>query len=519
MPRYNPQTIQSGYTLTSEQFEAVRDLLVQYSGIYVDATRQQMLTQALLQRMAATRQSFEPYIAHIGQKSGQNELHKLTELVLNHETLFFRNQPHIRALQEVILPDFHRHKPASAPLRIWSAGCSTGEEPYSLAITVLETLGHHLPRPVEIWATDLSEAALTKARTGMYRGRTLSNVPASIRARYFKQHDKTWSASDEIRRLVHFQQHNLLDDFPPWAHAIDIIFCQNVTIYFQLATCRTLIDRFHQILSQDGKLFLGFSETLWNIHEGFQLQEIKGAFVYYKKTYYHHTRDATKSVYSADRRSQETKPRRATHSGKPYRQKPAGPLQSHTAARTTPPPNGGSRATLEAAQHESERAIIQQGRDLLMSGYIEETIELLSQVPLNGSLAPQIVALVARAHANRGNLDQATAEARRAIELDPLTIEAYVLLGLLCIQQGQPVIAVQHLEHARYLDSESALISFYLAEVYRQINRSDKALREYRNTLRKLTAYLPDALLDGVAVSWIHETCQRYIETLAGKRI
>jgi chemotaxis protein methyltransferase CheR len=138
------------------------------------------------------------------------------------------------------------------------------------------------------------------------------------------------------------------------------------------------------------------------------------------------------------------------------------------------------------------------------------------------------LALAARAHANRGDTELAIAEARRSLELDSLTIDAYVLLGMLYAQASPapsptcPYLsnAVRQLERARYLDPELPLVSYHLADVLRRQGRSDAALREYRNTLRKLAEYPADQLLDGVAVSWIRETCQRQIEHLdqAGTR-
>ncbi len=158
---------------------------------------------------------------------------------------------------------------------------------------------------------------------------------------------------------------------------------------------------------------------------------------------------------------------------------------------------------------------LQQGRTLLDAGQADEALECLKNLPLHDSFAPETLALLARAHANRGELDTAVAEARRALELNSLTTEAYVLLGMLYAQQGQAQAATKQLERARYLDSDAPLISFYLADVYRQMNRRDMALREYRNTLAKLAPYAPETLLDGVAVAWLRETCERYLKLLA----
>ncbi len=503
-------------TLAPEQFVALRDLLARYSGVYLDAARQRVLTSGLQQRMEATRLALDAYIALLSQPKGRAELQKLAELTLNHETFFFRNGPHMRALREVILPRLHRQKAPGAPLRIWSAGCSTGEEPYSLAITVLETLGRNLPRPVEIWATDLSEHALAQAQLGRYRGRTLTNVTPELRARYFERQGDHWVVTAPTRSLVEFEMVNLLDPFPPKAQGVDIIFCQNVTIYFQLATCRNLMERFYTALPEGGMLFLGFSETLWNIFDRFRPQEVGGSFVYYKESY------TNKEAYSTPippvthpARSESPRPLAQPNANAglapraPSQRRvaalPSSQVQLPRATQGTPPPPPDPGLGPE---------LIQRGRVLLDAGQAAAALDVLCQVPLNGPTAPQVLALIARAHANRGDLDLAVAEARRAIDLDSLTTEAYLLLGILYAQQGQFQAAVQQFERARYLEPGAALVSFHLADAYRQLQRAGPALREYQNVLRKLTNHPPEALLDGVAVSWLRETCHRYINML-----
>lgn len=495
------------------QFEMIRDLLARYSGVYLDQTRQRVLLTGLAQRLVATGQTLDAYAAYIADPEGRAELQQLAESTLNHETLFFRNVPHMRALQEVILPDLHRRKPANLPLRIWSAGCSTGEEPYSLAMIALETLGMPLVRPVEIWATDLSEQALARARSGRYRDRALTNVTPAMRQRYFQKHGDTWLINEPVRTLVQFAQLNLLEPFPARCNGMDIIFCQNVTIYFQLATCRTLIERFYRAMDTGGILFLGFSETLWNIHDGFRLREVAGSFVYYKPELPQPDSPGTPEAVSAHPSSM----------GIPRNTKQLeAPARKTGRTKTTPPitlPDARQNVDLSAQRllgqaSLSDTEIIQRGQALLDAGQSHEALELLALAPLNGTHAPQVVALMARAHADRGDIDLAVAEARRAIELDSLTTEAYRLLGMLYAQQGQLPTAVQHFERARYLEPGSAIISFHLAEAYRQLQLLGPALREYRSTLRKLEPYPPDILLDGVAVDWLRQTCKRYVKIL-----
>src|SRR5439155_21629923 len=160
----------------------------------------------------------------------------------------------------------------------------------------------------------------------------------------------------------------------------------------------------------------------------------------------------------------------------------------------------------------SDQAALASGRELLVQGKTDEALRALRGVSPQSVCAPQALTLTARAHADRGDLDLAAAEVRRALEIDALNEEAQLLLGVIFGRQGQWPLAIHQLERARYLSADSALVSFYLAEAYRQDGRIDKAAREYRNTLRKLDVHPPGALLDGVAVGWLRETCQRQIE-------
>jgi chemotaxis protein methyltransferase CheR len=492
--------------LAPEQFASLRDRLADYSGVYLDLTRLRLLEHGLAQRLHFTGDNLAAYERRIQGPDGREELRLLAELVLNHETIFFRNGPHLRALREVLLPEINQRKAAGAPIRIWSAGCATGEEPYSLAITVLETFGQPLTRPVEIWATDLSEPALRKARMGFYRGRALQNLSGNLLARYFTPHEDGYTVSDSLRALVRFESLNLLDPFPPYASSIDIIFCQNVTIYFQLKTCQELIGRFYGCLPAGGLLCLGFSETLWNIFDRFLSREVAGAYVYYKGA----LETSTVSIAPASRQRMATSPTE-------HRQRALGPVQSHV--NTNAVSRGHKElfhdhATLASRRAPSDQAALASGRDLLGQGKTDEALQALRGVSPQSACAPQALTLTARAHADRGDLDLAAAEVRRAIEIDALNEEAQLLLGVIFGRQGQWPLAIQQLERARYLSADSALVSFYLAEAYRQDGRIDKATREYRNTLRKLDVHPPGMLLDGVAVGWLRETCQRQIEYL-----
>ena len=494
-------------TLSPDQFARLRDLLAGYSGVYLDTVRQRLLEVGVAHRLSVTGDDLASYERRLDGTAGRDELRLLAELVLNHETLFFRNRPHLRALQELLIPEIHQRKPIGAPIRIWSAGCATGEEAYSLAIVAIETLGWPLGRPVEIWATDLSEAALHKAHAGYYRGRTIGNLPSEFLARYFHARGDGYVVGDAVRSLVRFQWLNLLDPFPEYACSVDIIFCQNVTIYFQLATCRRLIERFYDCLPPGGLLCLGFSETLWNIFDRFRSQEVAGAYVYYKG-------DTTSAAPAHPPRAPDESRGRVPGTG-PLVSQPAG--KRRVSMPTVPPYDKRSfhdQMALAARDQRSDEATLKYGRELMGRGQADEALEVLGHISPQSACASQTLTLAARAHADRGDLDMAAAEVRRALEIDTLNEDAYLLLGVIYGRQGNWPMAVQQFERARYVSPTSALVSFHLADAYRHAGRAELAAREYRTTIRKLDGHPPDTLLDGVAVVWLRETCQRQLETL-----
>ncbi|MCS6842693.1 MAG: CheR family methyltransferase [Roseiflexaceae bacterium] len=481
--------------LSPEAFDRLRTLLADYSGVYLDTAQQRVLEAGLAQRMAALGETLEAYERRISAPSGRSELHRLAEMVVNHETFFFRNAPHMRALRETLLFELHRCKPPGEPIRIWSAGCATGEEAYSLAITVLETFGSTIARPVEIWATDLSELALEKARAGFYRGRSLNNVTPALLNRYFVRQGDGFLVSDAVRALVRFEQLNLLEAFPPTAYGVDAIFCQNVTIYFRPETRRSLIERFYRCLPAHGLLFLGFSETLWNVFDGFRSREVAGAYVYQK---------VERPDHSVPRR---TMPRRPTPTGEIRRRSPLIVEAPHTTSRERRP----SDDLLASEPNNEDASRIEQARTLIDAGKINEAMDLLRRVRPNSLLAPRALVLVARVHADRGELDLAVAEARRALEIDALSSDAYLLIGTIYARQGQWNEAIQALERARYLDPDTALISYHLALAYKQAGKTERATREFRNALRKLAAYRSEDLIEGVEVGWLRASCEQHL--------
>lgn len=271
--------------LTDEDFESVRGYLASGAGLVFDDSRRGGLAAVVAERLAATEAgSVASYLRMLDRPAGAQERQRLLDAVTVQETYFFRNAPQMEALRRRVLPEVLRRAAGrDRPLTIWSAGCSTGEEPYTLAMLLLELspmLGFR--SQTRIVATDVSEAALDVARRGVYLGRTVDTVPSMLRDRWFEPTaGRALAVRDEVRRLVDLQVHNLVADPPPFGPGeVDLIVCRNVTIYFARDTTRTLVGRFHDSLAEGGYLLLGHSETLWQVSDAFTLVPVGDAFVY-----------------------------------------------------------------------------------------------------------------------------------------------------------------------------------------------------------------------------------------------
>ncbi|HEY5998449.1 MAG TPA: protein-glutamate O-methyltransferase CheR [bacterium] len=260
--------------LTQEEFSLFRNLIYRESGIYLQEGRREFLEYRLRRRMQSTGAASPYWYYRHLLGAPETELPELLELLTINETSFFRNQAQFDLLRETVLPALARAK-ARSPLprlRVWSAGCSTGEEPYSIAMTLLEQLGQ-LGQPegweLRVFASDLNMRVLAAARRGCYQAaRVRDGVGEPLLQRYFEQRGEQYAVRESLRRLVVFDFHNLKHE--NGLRDLDVIFCRNVLIYFDQEEQRKVIDRFHRNLAPGGFLFLGHSESLQGVDSRFE---------------------------------------------------------------------------------------------------------------------------------------------------------------------------------------------------------------------------------------------------------
>lgn len=260
-------------SLRADQMARICGRILHRYGFQLQAYQQRLLETGVSQRMQATAmRDADAYISRL--LTLPDELQELIELLLNHETVFFRNMVHSHVLRTILLPALRDR----AEIRIWSAGCATGEESYSLAIMAAEVFGVDVSR-VHIFATDLSRAALHKAERGVYNGRTITGLTPAQRARWFTPCEDGLQVAPELRKMVTFLHHNLLDaprDIP----VADIISCQNVLIYLHNEANQTVLRHLRSRMHAESVLLLGFSESLWQRDSALVPQEIGGTYVH-----------------------------------------------------------------------------------------------------------------------------------------------------------------------------------------------------------------------------------------------
>ena len=269
----------------------IRDVIYQISGIYQADEKFYLLASRCERRLNALKlKSPAQYLEYLTMRGNRDaEMRLLLNEITIGETYMFRSPPQLDALRNVILPQLIAAKGALGykRLRLWSAGCSTGEEPYTLAMFLLEESERRLAGwTFEIVATDLNDNSLAAAKAGIYGEYALRSTSELLRRKYFHPlDDKKLQASDQLKSLIRFDRVNLNDDSKMlFQKGMDVIFCCNVLIYFDLASKRKVMQHFHSDLQPGGYLFLGHAESLYQVDDKFHLVHFPGTIGYWKPT-------------------------------------------------------------------------------------------------------------------------------------------------------------------------------------------------------------------------------------------
>lgn len=258
------------YTISNEEFELFRSLIYDTCGINLTLTKKELVKARLSRRLTkAGISSFNDYYNYVTKtdKTG-NELVHLIDSISTNKTDFFRENRHFDFLNTTLLPELisNKKKNNDRKLRIWCAASSSGEEPYSLAITILNHIKPSNGWDIKILATDISTTILQKAVAGIYKIELLKDIPPETVSAHFSriiiENTHCYEAKDHLKNLITYRIFNLMTKKFPFKYPFDFIFCRNVMIYFDTETQRRLVSKFYDCLPRNGYLFIGHSETL-----------------------------------------------------------------------------------------------------------------------------------------------------------------------------------------------------------------------------------------------------------------
>jgi len=263
------------FDFTDQDFESVRQKLYEQAGISLNDGKRDLVYGRLSRRLRALRlTNFASYLKYLASPEAETELVQFINALTTNLTAFFREPHHFDYLAKTVLSEATRRNAGDHRIRIWSAGCSTGEEPYSIAMTVRETMPSLHSWDLKILATDLDSNVVETAKSGRYPAQRVEGLPKARVNKWFLRGDERSGdqvqVSEALQELITFKQLNLMDPWPMQGK-FDLIFCRNVVIYFDKPTQRKLFDRYADALVTGGYLFIGHSENMHKLSDRFEL--------------------------------------------------------------------------------------------------------------------------------------------------------------------------------------------------------------------------------------------------------
>lgn len=461
-------------SMSPAQFARFRDLVEDRCGLHFDESRRTSLQASVGTRMRQLRlDGLDEYYRHLCAQPADDEFRTLINLVTITETCFFRDHLQFRLLQRHILPTLLAEGGGERKtLRIWSAGCSSGEEAYSVALTLWDMGLYRAQRDwtFEIVGTDVNTEKLEAASRGVYAPRALRHVEGDRLQRHFQPAGKHFQLKDDVRRLVRFQYGNLTEEPTPQpsSERQDIILCKNVAIYFRPEARRRLVRRLYEALNDGGYLLLGHSESLWQMENGLALVEHEGAFCYRKMSARPPAGWPGLLASDLGRREATVPPRRRGPS-------PARGRASRTAASQAPSAVPPAQAT---GQYDRCLAMLQAEEwtqaEAAVDALIQSSPAFVPAYLLRGGI-----------YIHRGRYEQAEEQAECVLRLDDLEARAHLLIGMIAARDGRHDRAREALRRALYLDDSLALAYFWLGNLYRERGDIERACGEYEQMIRR----------------------------------
>jgi chemotaxis protein methyltransferase CheR len=462
-------------SVTRQEVGAFRELLTRVLGFQFDESRTPLLEQLLIDRAAATRSDgVHAYLGRLSQTSlSDPEVRALADALTVTETYFLRGADHFRAFSEVVLPDRMRAQSATRTLRVLSAGCASGDEPYSIAIATRAVLADP-SWSVSILGIDVNPSALARGARGRYSTWSLRETPAEVRARYFLRDGSELVLDPEVRSSVSLSFRNLVEDDPSFWRpgAFDVVFCRNVVMYFSPEVMRAVVARITGALAPGGFLFLGHAETLRGTSHDFHLRHTH-------ETFYYQRREDTDGMPRATPPDAPPPPlddtswvgaidRASTRIGQLAR------ASRHPASRT---------ADRAAEAHPRPQPDLRPAVEMLRRERFADAMDLLGSLPPGSEDDPDAQLLRAVLLTNSGRLREAEQACAEILAADELNSGAHYLMALCREHAGDRDAADEHDRMATYLDAGFAMPRLHLGLLARRRGDLDRARLELTRAL------------------------------------
>lgn len=471
-------------------------LIREKCGLSFDASREAILSEGIKSRLSERAvSSHEEYLGLLTREP--HEFNMLVNLITVNETYFLREPVHFDILTERLLPGMMAGRKEGDRIRIVCAGCSSGEEPYSVAISLMAKFGPGFHRMFSVVGIDIDDEALGRAKAGVYAGHSFRGVPEHIRRGYFDRQGNSYRIRDAVREGVEFLRLNIFgDSYPEQVRNADVIFYRNVSIYFEPEVQKLVFRNLADLLADKGYLFLSSTETFAHNIGVLSLIEKDGVFFYSKGV----------EVRIEERRRTPVEARKTPPP--PARRLPAGPSAGAgdlPATRKRDKPHHIFDEALALAEARKYDAALQQTDEVL-------------------TLQPSFIkAYMLRAGIllNLEKFDEAEAACLCGMELDPWCLEGKLLLGLLAKVRGDCAEARKKFKEALYIDSASWVAHFYLGELYRFERDGERACREFRIVIKLLEDKGPSGhgmtfLTFPVPVEQIVHLCRHNLAVMQG---
>ena len=462
--------------MIKQEYNKLTEIIKTNSGIKLGPKDHQRITNIVSERVKKLGSpSWRDYNKFISSKSGKKELKQVVEEITISETYFFRDINQCNAFKNHIISHFNHKKLKKQKLKIWSAGCSSGEEAYTLAMIIIQNIPQYNSFDISITGTDINNTSIEKAKKGVFRDISFRGVGPEIITSFFKKKKNSYTISDQVKHLVNFQVVNLMlkdqEKYSFQLSGFDIIFCRNVLIYFNETIIRNIFNGFYHALALDGHIILGHSEANLAPRSFFKPIKAKGTYLYQKK-YPPELQPEFKTLpasFAFD------KNRSVVKKAEPEKNTFFNSKQKDVEQNTD--------EIIDSDSHDPNQLIYKEALAFYFAERYGDAKNIINKLLKDEKYAMEPLILAALIRINLGDFERAIAYLRKIQLKDEFMPEAHFIFGLIYENESFSEDAISSYQAALFLNSNFFLSYFRLAHIYKASGNISKAVRAFQNAL------------------------------------